>query len=131
MTTIPSRVLADLLQWVPVLSPLQTCREALRIMFQHPESKCMVICNHRNEPLGLLMSEQFYLKATGRHGTDSFYREPVQKMMNSTPLIAEIDSPFLSLLAEAEGRPALFSNDSIILTRKGKYAGVVYPSELF
>lgn len=80
--------------------------------------------------MGLLMSERFFLKATGRMGTDHFYRESITKLMNRKPLIADLSAPAISVLAEAMNRPEMMKNDCIIITSQGKLAGVVYPSDM-
>lgn len=72
----------------------------------------------------------FLLKATGRSGVDLFYKEPAMKLMNKTPLIFDISTPLESVLATAMSRPDPMKNDCVIITRKGKFAGVVYISDL-
>ncbi|GGF87943.1 hypothetical protein GCM10010912_36480 [Paenibacillus albidus] len=130
MTTALVNRLAGLMRTAPAVYASRTCRETLRVMFQHPESKCLVVCNAANEPLGLLMSEPFFLRATGRLGRDMFYTEPVTKQMNAQPLIVDLSAPLDSVLSAALNRPDSLRSDALILTRSGKYAGVVYPSDL-
>jgi hypothetical protein len=83
-----------------------------------------------NEPVGLLMCERFFLKATGRMGMDHFYRESITKLMNRKPLITDISASPDNVRAEAMNRPEAMRNDCIIITSNGKLAGVVYPSDL-
>ncbi|WP_340033753.1 hypothetical protein NST50_30730 [Paenibacillus sp. FSL E2-0202] len=130
MTTALVNDLTGIVRSAPAIFASRTCREALRVMFQHPESKCIVVCNAMNEPLGLLMSERFFLKATGRSGVDLFYREPAMKLMNKTPLILDISTPLDMVLSLAMNRPDPMKNDCVIITRKGKFAGVSYTSDL-
>lgn len=129
MSTISANRLADMIRTAPAVYSTRTCREALRVMFQHPQSKCIVVCNAVNEPTGLLMSERFFLLATGRFAMDSFYRESVTKLMN-TPLIFDISASPEEVLAAALNRSAAFKDDCIIVTRDGKLAGVAYPADL-
>ncbi len=130
MTTAQLNELAGIIRSAPAVFATRTCRETLRVMFQHPESKCIVVCDATNEPLGLLMSERFFLRATGRNGIDLFYREPVMKLMNTRPLIFDISASPESILAEALKRPEPLKNDCVIITRNGKFAGVAYTSDL-
>jgi len=130
MTTTLVKDLSNIIRSAPAIFASRTCRETLRVMFQHPESKCIVVCNAMNEPLGLLMSERFFLKATGRTGLDLFYREPAMKLMSKNPLLFDISTPHEAVLAAAMNRPDPFKNDCVIITRKGKFAGVVYPTDL-
>ncbi|AWV36081.1 CBS domain-containing protein [Paenibacillus sp. FSL H7-0716] len=130
MTTALVNDLTGIVRSAPAIFASRTCREALRVMFQHPESKCIVVCNAMNEPLGMLMSERFFLKATGRSGVDLFYREPAMKLMNKTPLILDISTPLDMVLSLAMNRPDPMKNDCVIITRKGKFVGVAYTSDL-
>ena len=130
MSTVLVNDLSNIVRSAPAIFASRTCREALRVMFQHPESKCTVVCNAMNEPLGLLMSERFFLKATGRSGVDMFYKEPAMKLMSKTPLVYDISTPLDVVFATAMNRPDPMKNDCVIITRKGKFAGVVYTSDL-
>lgn len=130
MSTVLVTELSGIVRSAPSVPSSLSCRETMRVMFQHPESKCIVVCNAGNEPVGLLMCERFFLKATGRMGMDHFYRESVTKLMNCKPLIADSSAPIHSVLAEALNRAERMNNDCIIITSEGKFAGVVYPSDL-
>lgn len=130
MSTALINDLSSFVRSAPAVFATRTCRETLRVMFQHPESKCIVVCNATNEPLGLLMSERFFLKATGRSGMDQFYREPVMKLMNKNALIFDISTPLECILPVAMNRPDAIKNDCVIITRNGKLAGIIQPSDL-
>ncbi|WP_342437407.1 hypothetical protein NSS79_31290 [Paenibacillus sp. FSL L8-0436] len=130
MSTILASGLPSVVRSAPAVYASRTCRETLRVMFQHPESKCIVVCNSENEPVGLLMCERFFLKATGRLGMDHFYRESITKLMSRKPLIADISASPDNVRAEAMNRPEPMRNDCIIITGNGKFSGVVYPSDL-
>lgn len=60
MSTALVNDLSNIVRSAPAIFASRTCREALRVMFQHPESKCIVVCNATNEPLGLLMCDRFF-----------------------------------------------------------------------
>ncbi|WP_151733793.1 CBS domain-containing protein [Paenibacillus tengchongensis] len=130
MSTVAVSPLSAFLRSAPAVKTSQTCRETLRVMFQHPESKCIVVCSSGNEPVGLLMSERFFLKVTGRTGSDMIYREPASKLMNRQALTLDLSTPAETALAAAMNRHEAMRNDSIIITDQGKYAGVVYPADL-
>lgn len=130
MSNVLTSEWSTVIRSAPSVPASLTCRETLRVMFQHPESKCIVVCNEGNEPVGLLMCERFFLKATGRLGTDHFYRESITRLMIHNPLIADLSAPAVSVMAEAMNRPEMMRNDCIIITSQGKLAGVVYPSDM-
>ncbi|MBY9077563.1 CBS domain-containing protein [Paenibacillus sp. HN-1] len=124
------RGVTTLLRPAPVLREQQTCREAIRLMFEHPRSKCLVICDESDRPVGLLMSEPFFLRATGRSGADSFYRESALEQAQTHLLTADIESDPSEILARLLERHPAQQNDSIIITRNGKLAGTVNPADL-
>jgi hypothetical protein len=130
VTTALARDLEGLIRTEPAVYASRTCRETMRVMFQHPESKSIVVCNAANEPLGALMSERFFLRATDQIGMDFFYSDPVTKLMNRSPLVLDITAPLEAALTAAHSRPDDAKNDCVIVTRGGKYAGVAYPSDL-
>ncbi|WP_156934163.1 CBS domain-containing protein [Paenibacillus zanthoxyli] len=122
--------LADIMRPAPIVYDYSTCRQALRLMFNHPESKCLVLCSPADEPVGLLMSEKFFLKVSGRFGMDTFYKEPAMKFAQKDPLIVDITTEPSAVLAMAMDRHPMQQNDSIIITDGGKLAGAVYVSDL-
>lgn len=125
-----SRGVSSLLRPAPVLREQQTCREAIRLMFEHPESKCIVICDEGDRPVGLLMSEPFFLRATGRSGADSFYRESALGQAQTHLLTADIESDPAEIMARLLERHPAQQNDSILITRNGKLAGTLTPADL-
>ncbi|AIQ14790.1 CBS domain-containing protein [Paenibacillus durus] len=122
--------LADLMRPAPIVYDHHTCRQALRLMFEHPESKCLVLCNPVDEPVGLLMSEMFFLKVSGRFGMDTFYKEPAMKLAHKAPLTVDITTAPHTVLAMAMDRHPMQQNDCIIVTDGGKLAGAVYVADL-
>lgn len=130
MTTASTTDLSALIRQAPAVSASMTCREVLRVLFQHPESKCIIVRSTDNQPVGLIMCERFFLKATGRMGMDRFYHEPVSQLMNRNPLVADISASAESLWAEAMQRPEPMRNDCIIVTGHGRIAGILHPAEL-
>ncbi|CQR58581.1 CBS domain-containing protein [Paenibacillus riograndensis] len=130
MSLIASNPLSALLRSAPAVPAAYTCRETLRVMFQHPEAKCLVVCNPDHTPVGLLMCERFFLKVTGRSGMELFYRESVTRLMNRKPLAVDISTPPEHVLISALERPEAMRNDCIIVTEEGAFAGVVYVSDL-
>lgn len=124
MSSVLASELSAIVRSAPSVPAALTCRETMRVMFQYPESKCIVVCNDVNEPVGLLMCERFFLRATGRLGIDHFYRESVTKLMNRKPLTVDFAAPLESVALEA------MQDDCIIVTREGKFTGVLYTSDL-
>lgn len=129
-TAATSFGLADIMKPAPVVRDHQTCREAIRIMFEHPSSKCLVLCNNQEQPVGLLMSEPFFLKAAGQPGATAFYRQPALLLAQPHPLTADINDDPKAILTLAQLRHPSQSGDCIIVTQEGRLAGAVHVSDL-
>ena len=130
MTATLSATLQELVRPVPTLKPSATCREALRLMFQHPEARCMAVCSREGGPVGLLMNERFFLRSAGSTGSAMPYHEPVSSLMNRMPLTVDIEMPLESVKELAAARALPFRSDCIIVTDQGRFCGVVYAGDL-
>ncbi|MGF7047522.1 hypothetical protein J2T13_002027 [Paenibacillus sp. DS2015] len=128
-TSVKRIQLTELVHQSPTVFTSQNCKETLAIVYAYPESECIVVSNHNNMPLGLIHCDKFFLKLTGRFGMDMFYRESVTKLMNRNPLIIDIQCTIETLLDLLALRPYYARNDSIIVTKQGKIAGTVHPSD--
>ncbi|GGH33179.1 CBS domain-containing protein [Paenibacillus segetis] len=118
------------IQSAPSISLSLTCRETIRVMFSYPESPCIVVCDKKNHPVGLIMCERFYLRICSRAGMDSFYNDPISKLMTHNFLSADINDSLTQIKAAAYNRPPGMRNDCIVVTDNGKFVGIVQTSDL-
>lgn len=48
MRTVFAAELSALVRSAPSVPASLTCRETMRVMSQHPEARCIVVCNKKN-----------------------------------------------------------------------------------
>lgn len=123
-------LIKEVLQSAPTISLSQTCRETIRMMFSNPESPCIVVCDKKNQPVGLIMCERFYLRICSHAGMDSFYNDSISKLMTRNFLSVDINDSFTQIKAAAYNRPPGMRNDCIVVTDNGKFEGIVQTSDL-
>ncbi|MNI44446.1 hypothetical protein D3C73_988220 [compost metagenome] len=117
-------------QFAPKVRNTTSCRDTTRVMFSYPESPCIVVCDKRDVPVGLIMCDKFYLTICSRSGMDHYYHSPITKLMNRTPDVMDINDSLKQAAAVVAQRPNGMRNDSIIITNNGQYAGVIRTSDI-
>ena len=123
-------IINGIIQSAPTISLSQTCRETIRVMFSYPESPCIVVCDEKEHPVGLIMCDRFYLRICSRVDMDSFYNDSISKMMTHHFLSADINDSFTQITAAVYNRPQGMRNDSVIVTDNGKFVGIIQTSNL-
>lgn len=130
LSSDPTPHLSEVLQFAPTIRSSQTCRETIRVMFSYPDSPCIVVCDKNEQPIGLVMCERFYLRICSRIGRDSFYNDPISKLMSHHFLSADINDSFAKIATAANNRPSGMRIDCVILTNNGRFTGIVQASDL-
>jgi hypothetical protein len=125
-------VLADRILFVPRVYVKQSCYEALQAFQSNPEAPCIIVCDKKEQPIGLVKRDSFFLKLNGPGGLDTWERQSILKLMNKAPSIANIESS-LELLGAALnigfGLKAPVNNYVIIL-KQDSIMGVIEASAL-
>lgn len=112
------RLIEDAVQQAPSVLVNKTCYETLQVLRIYREIPYVVVCDNKEQPIGLIMRDSFFLKMNSPAGIDFLYREPVTKLMKQIPLIMELD--------QLSQNPSSLSRHSlIVVTKQGKYAGVL------
>ncbi|WP_144023610.1 hypothetical protein MHI37_13910 [Paenibacillus sp. FSL H8-0548] len=78
--------IADRVQYAPRVYGKQSCYETLRAFQSNPEAPCIIVCDKKEQPIGLVKRELFFLKLNGPGGLDTWQRQSVLKLMNKAPL---------------------------------------------
>ncbi|WP_213650423.1 methyl-accepting chemotaxis protein [Paenibacillus sp. J23TS9] len=115
---------------VPALTPQVTCREALSILKEQPHIPCLVVCGEDMHPEGLLMKDAFYRRLTGRFAADLYFDRSVKKFAEEDILIVEIGEDPAYMIQRALERPEARFYDCVIVTEKGRFAGVLTVQDL-
>ncbi|RCX21803.1 CBS domain protein [Fontibacillus phaseoli] len=129
--TKDSRVKAvDYCRIVPVIYPLELCRDVLRMFQKQPDLPCIVVCDERNFPIGLMMRDVFFRHLAGRFAADLFYERPAREFAERNPLVCELTVSARELLDAALSREDHHFYDSMIVTHQGKYKGILTVQDL-
>lgn len=122
--------LSDYARLAPVIGPELTCFEALQVFKSEIEAPCVVVCSSSGQPMMLLMRDAFYRKLTGRFAPELFYDRPVAEAAGLPPLTSEADTCPADLIDTALARGDESFADCVILTREGRYEGVLTVRDL-
>ena len=122
--------LSDYARPAPVIGPELTCFEALQAFKSEPDAPCVVVCSSSGQPMMLLMRDAFYRKLTGRFAPELFYDRPVAEAAGLPPLSSEADTCPADLIDTALARGDESFADCVILTRDGRYEGVLTVRDL-
>lgn len=122
--------LSDYARSAPVIGPELSCFEALQVFKSVPEAPCVVVCLSSGQPMMLLMRDAFYRKLTGRFAPELFYDRPVAEAAGLPPLTAEAHTCPAELIDIALARGDESFADCVILTREGRYEGILTVRDL-
>ncbi len=114
----------------PAIGPELTCFEALQVFKREIQAPCVVVCSSSGHPMMLLMRDAFYRKLTGRFAPELFYDRPVAEASGLPPLTFEARTCPAELIDTALARGDESFADCVILTRDGRYEGVLTVRDL-
>ncbi|REK69405.1 methyl-accepting chemotaxis protein [Paenibacillus paeoniae] len=129
-TAMPAVLLESFLQDAPVVDEEHTCRGVMSIFKEHAASECVVICDKAGNVKGLMMRNHFFLKLGSRYSADLFYEKSIVVLMDSAPLMVELNSAPQHIIDRALSRDERVLYDCVILSRNGRFAGIVTVSRL-
>ena len=91
----------------------------------HLDAEGAVIMGQGEQPVGLVMRNDFYQKMGTRYGRDLFMTRPIKMIMNAHPLIVDVsvDIATIGLIAMNRDQSTLY--DLIVVTDSDEYIGVV------
>lgn len=115
---------------VPVIGPLEPCLSVMRTLQDDLDISCVVACDDKMVPLGLIMRDTFYHHLAGRFAADLFYDRPAYLFANHKPLISEWNVTASGVLDAALERQGASFYDSLIITKQGKFHGIITIQDL-
>lgn len=89
-----------------------------------------IIIAEDNLPRGLVMEYHLNRQLSSQYGIALYYKRAIESVMDSTPLMVDIDVPVEQAARQAMKREPLKAYDDIIITRKGFLYGVVSVQDL-
>ncbi|MWC28566.1 methyl-accepting chemotaxis protein [Paenibacillus sp. MMS18-CY102] len=106
-----------------------TCLAMLQAFKRNVAAECAVVVE-QGKPIGLIMRNRFYMHLSQRFGAELYYDKPVTKLMDSSPLVAQVGMPPSVLIGEALGRDEATLYDCVIVTENGVVNGVLTVGDL-
>tara|TARA_Y100001954_G_scaffold43747_2_gene45494 strand:+ start:39837 stop:42017 length:2181 start_codon:yes stop_codon:yes gene_type:complete len=84
-----------------------------------------IVIAENDMPIGLVMEYHLNRQLSSQYGVALYYKRSIDSVMDSKPLIVDIDMPVEQAARKAMKREPLKAYDDIIITRKGYLYGVV------
>ncbi|MCR2804303.1 methyl-accepting chemotaxis protein [Paenibacillus soyae] len=122
--------LADFSRTAPVVEDTALCKDLLEKFQEHSDCECIVMTGESGEISGLAMRNRFSYKLAHRYSVALFYNKPALQLADTAPIIVEADFDPRSLIDLAMSRQGDSLYDCIVLTSKGRFAGVLAISDL-
>lgn len=119
-------------EWVrncPMLAPEQHCAEVVSLFRQRADLECIIVADGRR-PLGLVMKDRFFRALGSQFGNALFGDKPIAGLMDSRPMIAELDTMPHELIDMALSRDEETLYDAVIVTTGGLIAGILTAGDL-
>lgn len=128
--SIMKREYEDLIQFAPIILASTTIEEADHRFREDGSLRCLVIGNEHSEPIGIVMRERFHEKMSKRFSPALYYEKPIVRVMDNEALIVECGIETEQLLDMSASRSEERMYDSIVVTRGGKYVGILTSKQL-
>jgi len=114
----------NIVQTAPTLSVKALTREALDFFTAYPKIEGVAVTEGEN-PAGLVMRDKLFNQLGTQYGFAIYTERPISLIMDTQPLISEDDTPVEVVSQAAMARLDHKVYDSIIITRKRRYHGLV------
>lgn len=128
--SIMKREYEDLIHFAPIILASTTIEEADHRFREDGSLRCLVIGNEHSEPIGIVMRERFHEKMSKRFSPALYYEKPIVRVMDNEALIVECGIETEQLLDMSASRSEERMYDSIVVTRGGKYVGILTSKQL-
>lgn len=106
------------------IPPHMTCAE-VRDVFAREGYMGLVVVDEEGLPLGLVMRSRFDQMLARPYGQEIFLRRPVESIMDRHPLVVDYYAPLIEVSMMATRRDEDRIYDYVVVTRGGRYYGVV------
>lgn len=112
------------------VAPATPCSIVAEIFTEFPFIAAVPIVSENGKVRGIVTRDKFYAKLGSQYGYSLFYNKAVHKIMGTSPLTADHQTPIDVVSKMAMNRPSSDVYDSIIVTREDKYFGIVTIKDL-
>jgi methyl-accepting chemotaxis protein len=118
-------VVKDWVKSCPTISINQLCDDQLSMFRQQRELDCVVVCDDHLQPIGLVMRDLFFRQVGTLYGLSLYRHRTIAALMNDQPLVADISIDPQELIDRALSRDEASFYDAVLLTDRGKLAGII------
>lgn len=126
----PGMSVRDWLRSCPVVQPGMPCGELVELFRERSDLECVVVCDPQERPAGLVMKNRFFRLLGSTYGLSLFGNREVARLMDASPLTAETDAQPRELIDDALSRPEESFCDAVVVTDRGRFAGILTVSDL-
>ncbi|QTH39824.1 CBS domain-containing protein [Cohnella sp. LGH] len=127
---IPSVAVKDWARSCPVIGPDQRGDELVDLFRRQNQFECVVICDEGKRPIGLMMKDRFFRRLGTLFGLSLYGHQPVSHLMDKKPMIVELSIDPQELIDQTLSRSEETFYDAVLLTDRGKFAGVLTVKDL-
>ncbi|MFC5405431.1 methyl-accepting chemotaxis protein [Cohnella soli] len=120
-------------EWIkscPVISPDQQSDDLVSLFRRKTQFDCVVVCNEAHHPIGLIMKARFFRLLGSLYGMSLFGHRPVSEMMETKPLVVDIEVAPQELIDKALSRGEETFYDAVLVTDNGKFVGILTVNDL-
>jgi len=89
------------------------------------------VVNKMGSPVGLVVREPLFLKLSSEFGYALYCEKPIERLMDSNPVIVEATDSLERVSRACLERPPFRVYDPFLVTKSGKYSGLGTVHELF
>ncbi len=117
-------IIGHLMEDIPIATEKTLNHEIDSIFQTNPTLRGVVVCREES-PIAYLSKTRFYQKIGSKYGYDLYFQRSCTLLCKYQPFIVPYNSPIVQVSTAAMERQGEELYDEIIVTKNGKYAGVV------
>jgi len=125
------RIVEDLAVYVETVHVKTQVKEVIKKFKENEDLNALPIVSSADIPVGLVMRERLFLKTSSKFGYALYSERPIEQVMDSKPVIIEIDDSLEKVSKLCLDRPAYKVYDAFIVVSNGLYVGMGTVYSLF
>lgn len=117
-------IIGHLIEDIPIATEETSNYEIDEIFKANPTLRGIVVCRDE-QPIAFLSKTRFYQKIGSKYGYDLYFKRSCTLLCKYQPFVVKYNSPIVQVSTAAMQRHGEELYEEIIVTKNGKYAGVV------
>lgn len=115
---------SDIMEECPSIKP-NTLVRSVKMMIDKNQHLGGIVVTEGGKPVGLVMKQLLYGVLSAQYGVALYSNRPANAVMDRLPLVVEAHTPVETVAQVAMSRKKQKIYDHVIVTKNGRYAGVV------